>query len=146
MTFFGILLSVWDFISCSQCSLPQDYVSWWWGATFCYKMRLLLKKSWGPLKWYFTLMCCESTSGCSTAVMEKTHQRGAGEGGSECVRGDCTYKLFKLYEMHVVYTCLSIYIWRMNIFVLFIERSLLQKKKNVYKKGMKTSYELILRL
>lgn len=40
----------------------------------------------------------------------RTHFRGVGEGGSECVRGNCIYKLFKLYEMHVVYTCLSIYI------------------------------------
>lgn len=35
----------------------------------------------------------------------RTRLRGVGVGGSERVRGNCTYKLFKLYEMHVVYTC-----------------------------------------
>lgn len=40
--------------------------------------------------------------------------------------------------MHVVYTCLSIYIWPMTIFVLFIERSLLQKDK-MFIKGTKQS-------
>lgn len=43
-------------------------------------------------------------------LLRKNSLKRVGEGGSECVRGNCTYKLFKLYEMHVVYTCLSIYI------------------------------------
>lgn len=43
-------------------------------------------------------------------LQKKLTKEGFGEGGRECVRGNCTYKLFKLYEMHVVYTCLSIYI------------------------------------
>lgn len=86
----------------------------------------------GPFKWYFTIMCCKSTSCCSTTVTEELVWAGLGREG---VRGNCTYKLFKLYEMHVVYTCLSIYIWCMNIFVLFIEKkSSSKRKKNVYKK------------
>lgn len=67
--------------------------------TLCDEMLLLLMK----LKVHFNRISHScAASWCSAAVTEL----GAGREG---VRGNCTYKLFKLYEMHVVHTCLSIY-------------------------------------
>lgn len=52
--------------------------------------------------------------------------------GREGVIVYCTYKLFKLYKMHVGHTCLSIYdVW---IYLLFIENVFFKtnkQKKNV---------------
>lgn len=72
-------------------------------------------------------MCCKSTSRCSAAVSEGLHLKGAGE-VQVFVGGGCKYKLFKL--------CVSIYIKHMNIFVLFIERSLLLNETTVYEKEL----------
>jgi len=99
--------------------------------------KISLKKSWVHLN-DISPHC--AATWCSAAVTEELSLEGR-----ECVRQICIYKLFKLYEMHVVYTCLSIYIWCMNICVLFIERRLLKKQKIVKKKkkGTKQAMNLL---
>lgn len=93
-----------------------------------------------PLKKFWVHL--NSTSNrCATSCNEITHLRAKGR---TCAKENCIYKLFKLYEMHVMNTWLSIFIWCQNIFVLFIERRFLKMK--IRKKKLKTDFNIMLGL
>lgn len=99
-TFLGILLPVWDFISTELPAIGLSVMVV--TSNVQLQMILLLKESWVLLK--------NISNQRAASCYGNNSWRGVEEARNVRVRENCIYKLFKLYKMHVVDTCLSIYV------------------------------------